>query len=274
MIEKTYQAEICNLCGSSSYRKAHFFEEWGLGRESVSNVYIVRCHGCGVRRRMPGIDDNYEEEYHAPYVVQGHAIHPHQLSHFADLMTVRLRRLNATDVQFLDVGCSTGRALRLAQAMGFVATGLDYSRWAADYCAKLGFNTRSGSLLGQWEIGECFDVIHMSHTIEHVPDPLAYLREAYRLLKPGGSLMVAMPNYASLPRLLLREKWPVWCLDSHLWQFTASQMCKILEGQGYSIDSCRTLHGYTPNSTTKRWMLDTAATCGFGDGCNIVAGKR
>jgi hypothetical protein len=57
-----------------------------------------------VRRRFPGIDDDYEEEYHAPYADQGQAIHPHQLSHFADLMTARLREFLAKDVKLLDVG--------------------------------------------------------------------------------------------------------------------------------------------------------------------------
>jgi 2-polyprenyl-3-methyl-5-hydroxy-6-metoxy-1,4-benzoquinol methylase len=273
MIEKPYKAEVCNVCGSTGYRKIHHFKEWRLGREIVNDVSIVRCNGCGIRRRMPAIDDDYEEEYHAPYVEQGLVIHPHQLSHFADLMTARLRQLNATDIQFLDVGCSTGRALRLAQTMGFVPTGLDFSKWAAGHCAQLGFETRAGSLLGQWEAGEHFDIIHISHTIEHVADPMAYLHEMYRLLKPGGFLMVAMPNYASLPRVLLGEKWPVWCLDSHLWQFTASQMCKLLQKEGFSIQSCRTLHGYTPDSSLKRSILNIAATCGFGDGCNIVALK-
>ena len=214
MTEKSYAAEVCNICGGTRYRKIHYFKEWGLSRGTVYDVSIVRCNRCGVRRRLPGIDDDYEEEYHAPYVEQGSAIHPHQLSHFADLMTARLRQLNATDVRFLDVGCSIGRVLKLAQAMGFVPTGLDFSKWAAEHCAQLGFETRQGSLLGQWDTGAIFEVIHSSHTIEHVPDPVAYLREMHRLLKPGGQLMIAFPNYASIPRLLLREKWPVWCLGA------------------------------------------------------------
>jgi 2-polyprenyl-3-methyl-5-hydroxy-6-metoxy-1,4-benzoquinol methylase len=273
MTEKRFNAEVCNICGSTGYRKIHYFKEWGLSRETVHDVSIVRCDGCGVRRRLPGIDDDYEEEYHALYVEQGSAIHPHQLSHFADLMTARLREFSATGLKFLDVGCSTGRVLKLAQTLGFDSTGLDFSKWASDHCAKLGFATRTGSLLGQWENGGVFDIIHISHTIEHVPDPVAYLHEIYRLLKPGGHLMIAMPNYASFPRFFLREKWPIWCLDSHLWQFTASQMRKLLRNEGFSICSCRTLHGYTPNSWLKRRVFDLGAAYGFGDGCNIVALK-
>jgi len=273
MIEKPYVAELCNICGSAAYRRVHYFKEWNLGREPVRDVSVIRCRGCGVRRRMPGIIDEYEHDYHTPYIEQGQAIHPHQLSHFADLMMARLRQFNQKDVKFLDVGCSTGRALMLAQAMGFAATGLDYSKWAAEHCTKLGFETRHGSLLGQWDEGEVFDVIHCCHTIEHVPDPVAYCAEMFRLIKHGGQVMMAFPNYASFPRWVLREKWGAWCLDSHLWQFTASQVCRLLRQQGFTIFQCRTLHGHTPDSHFKRRVLDLAALLGVADGCNIVAVK-
>ena len=274
MLEKPYDAAVCNICGSRRCRVLHYFKEWTLGREPVRDVRIVQCGKCGVRRRSPGIVDEYEEGYHEPYLEQGQSIHPHQLSHFADLMTARLRQFNETGAPFLDVGCSTGRVLRLASTLGFKVTGLDYSAWAAEHCARLGFETRQGSLLGQWSEPGLFEIIHCSHTIEHVPDPVAYLQEAARLLKSGGHLMLAFPNYASLPRLLLGKKWGTWCLDSHLWQFNARQMCRLLRENGLAIASCRTLHGYTPDRRLKRTLLDWGAALGFGDGCNIVAVKR
>lgn len=273
MKEKTYQAEVCNICGGREYRQVHFFREWRLGREPVYHVGIVKCRSCGVRRRMPGLVDDYEEGYHTPYVEQGKSLHPHQLSHFSDLMMARLRKFNAQGAPLLDVGCSTGRVLQLARTMGFAVTGLDYSHWAADYCRSLGFEVREGSLLGQWSDHGVFEVIHCSHTIEHVPDPIAYLREMYRLLKPGGQLMLAFPNYASVPRALLNEKWGTWCLDSHLWQFTAAQMRGLLRTEGFRIFTWRTLHGYSPDSNLKRLLLDVSSALGFGDGCNIVAIK-
>jgi 2-polyprenyl-3-methyl-5-hydroxy-6-metoxy-1,4-benzoquinol methylase len=273
MTERSYNAAVCNICGSDRYRKVHYFAEWNLGRDPVRDVSIVRCLGCGVRRRMPGIEDEYEEKYHEPYREQGNAIHPHQLSHFSDLMMARLRNFYQKDATFLDVGCSTGRVLRLAKTMGFQVTGLDYSKWATEHCRELGFDTRQGSLIGQWERSEVFDVIHCSHTIEHVPDPIAYLKEAHRLLKPGGHLMLAFPNYASLPRMLLQKNWGTWCLDSHLWQFTATQMRRLLKENGFEVLSVRTLHGYAPDSRLKKRLLDFASTIGLGDGCNIIALK-
>ena len=278
MTEKSYRAEICNICGSDRFRKVHYFAEWNLGRDPVKDVAVIQCRGCGIRRRMPAIVDEYEEQYHDCYVHQGEAIHPHQISHFADLMTVRLPQFDAKHVKFLDIGCSTGRALRLAQTLGFEVTGLDYSRWAVEHCRKLGFEARHGSLLGQWESEQVFDIVHCSHTIEHVPDPVAYLREMHRLLKKGGQLMLACPNYASVPRWILREKWTVWCLDSHLWQFTRSQMKRLLKSAGFEVVKVRTHHGFCPQTPWKRmvsrWVIDPGAALGYGDGMNIIALRR
>lgn len=270
--EKPYRADVCNICGSPKYRKIHYFEEFNLGRKLVKDVSIVRCRNCGVRRRMPEIIDEYEVEYHSQFMKYGLAIHPHSLQHFTDLMTARLRNLGAKDLAFLDVGCSTGGVLRLAATLGFQVAGLDYSHWAVEHCAKLGFTTREGSLIGQWKESELFDIIHCSHTIEHVPDPVAYLKEMHRLLKPSGHLMLACPNYASLQRLVMGKRW-MWHLDSHLWQFTAKQMKVLLGVCGFRPVSVRTLHGYMPNSRLKKKVLDVAAALGFSDGLNIVASR-
>ena len=269
--EKAYRAEICNICGSSSFRKVHYFAEWNLGRDPVKDVSIIQCSNCKVRRRMPGIVDDYEADYHSSYLDQGLAIHPGQLAHFTDLMTARLQKFEAKNVKFLDVGCSTGRALRLAATLGFEPVGLDYSKWAVDHCTKLGFVTRQGSLIGQWKESELFDIIHCCHTIEHVPDPVAYLREMHRLLRRGGNLMLACPNYASLPRIIKKSEWGTWCLDSHLWQFTSKQMSTLIEAAGFKLISVNTVHGYVPDSLFKKRMLDWASRLGFGDGLNIIA---
>jgi 2-polyprenyl-3-methyl-5-hydroxy-6-metoxy-1,4-benzoquinol methylase len=149
-------------------------------------------------------------------------------------------------------------------------TGLDYSQWACDYCSKLGFTTRQGSLIGQWEQPALFDIIHCCHTIEHVPDPVAYLWEMHRLLKPGGQLMLACPNYLSVPRLVLGDKW-IWFLDSHLWQFTAGQISRLLTKTGFQVVSLRTHHGLAPQKRWKKWILDTSAAAGFGDGLNTIS---
>lgn len=269
--ELPYTAARCNICGSTKISHRMEFEVFEGRGSRYENVSVVRCGGCGVRRRMPELLDDYEEEYHKPYLEQGSAIHSHTLRHFADLMTFRFKDFRHGQERLLDVGCSTGRVLQLAKTMGFTAVGLDYSEWAAKHCQSLGFECRHGSLIGQWEEDSLFDVVHCSHTIEHVPDPVSYLMEMRRLLRPGGILMLAFPNYFSLPRIYWRKKWPIWCLDSHLWQFTLGQMASICSQLGFRILLKNGLHGYQVRNPLLSAAFNFSEHIGLGDGAQILA---
>lgn len=274
IIEKPYSAENCNICGSSKWTIRYHFEQFSGRGSTYKDISVIRCRGCGVHRRMPAIIDDYEQEYHSPYVEQGLAIHPHQLSHFSDMATAMLKQFGKNGLRFLDVGCSTGRALRLAQTMGFEVTGFDVSQWAVDYCKSLGFEAQcSSSFIGFFD-SEQFDVVHCCHTIEHVPDPLAYLEEFNRVLKPGGILMLACPNFASIERLIFGKKWGIWCLDSHLWQFSRKQMVRLIKKSGFDVFRVRTLHGRNSDKKWKWIFWDTMAALGYSDGLNIVARKQ
>jgi 2-polyprenyl-3-methyl-5-hydroxy-6-metoxy-1,4-benzoquinol methylase/ribosomal protein L32 len=271
--ERVFSSAECNICGSRKISHRITFDTFEGRGSRYENVAVIRCGNCGIRRRSPELHDDYEEEYHTPYMDQGSAIHSHILRHFADLMTIRFRDFRPEQERLLDVGCSTGRVLQLARTMGFDAEGLDYSAWAVDHCRSLGFRTTVGSLLGQWVEGERFDVVHCSHTIEHVPDPVAYLMEMHRLLRPGGHLMLSFPNFDSFPRLCWQKKWPIWCLDSHLWQFSLSQMKNICRQLGYTIILTNSLHGYQLHNHWLQMLFDLSEQLKFGDGAQIIAKK-
>lgn len=184
--ENPYRAEICNICGSSLYSIAYHFDRWSCGKAVFENIRVIRCRCCGVRRRMPALVDEYEKDYHAPYVDQGASIHPHMLSFFADLMTARIRKFNEKGVKFLDVGVSTGRAMALAQAMGFDCRGFDVSKWAVEYVKSKGFEADYSPSIHGIYAAEMFDVVHCSHVIEHVPDPLFFCGSCIVFLKMAG----------------------------------------------------------------------------------------
>lgn len=80
MPENTYRARICNICINADYRQIHYIREWNLSRDPVYDVSVVPCE----------IADEYEQAYHTPCIERGQAIHPHQLSHFFDLILPRI----------------------------------------------------------------------------------------------------------------------------------------------------------------------------------------
>lgn len=110
--------------------------------------------------------------------------------------------------RMLDIGCGNGEFLYRMKGRGWSVEGLDFDIQAARFAGeKYGIEVRCGKLE---EIGYpegVFDAVTMKHVIEHVFDPVATLCEVYRILKPGGIIVVMTPNAGSLG---LRTYGPNW----------------------------------------------------------------
>lgn len=105
-----------------------------------------------------------------------------------------LPRLPVAGGALLDVGCGDGSFLRIAQSCGWRVTGVDPDPKAVANCHSHGWNVLLGDIEQFKGETQLFDIITLSHVIEHVHDPMAVLRACYRLLKPGGRLWLETPN--------------------------------------------------------------------------------
>jgi predicted SAM-dependent methyltransferase len=81
--------------------------------------------------------------------------------------------------------------------------------------------------------GRHFDVVRLSHVLEHLPSPRKSLGKVHRLLRPGGLLWVEVPNAASLERRLFHRHWCHWDLPRHLYHFTPTTLVRLLRDTGF-----------------------------------------
>jgi SAM-dependent methyltransferase len=140
--------------------------------------------------------------------------------------------------RLLDFGCGGGSFLERMARHGWHVTGLDVCSDAVERIRhELGLRCLYGSLPHpNLQPGE-FDVITMWHSLEHVHQPLEVLRAAYRLLAPGGRLLVATPNIDSLPFRWFRQAWFALDLPRHLAHFSPQTLELILERAGDQVEA-------------------------------------
>lgn len=110
---------------------------------------------------------------------------------------LRLQKMVASEpIRMLDFGCGDGKFLRAASLFGFECVGIDFSE------SRQARNRQQGDIrlysdldeLAAASDGSLFDVATLFQVLEHVAEPLVVLKELARWLKPGGILIVEVPD--------------------------------------------------------------------------------
>src|SRR5690606_2387907 len=101
------------------------------------------------------------------------------------------RQLNT----MLEVGCAAGFFLKVASEENWCVTGVEIMEPAVAYARQsLGLDVRAGTLADVDLPPAGYDVVVMIETVEHLLDPAQTVRQAFHLLRPGGAMLVTVPN--------------------------------------------------------------------------------
>lgn len=141
------------------------------------------------------------------------------------------------DGHALDVGCGNGAWLLKLQSLGWQVEGVEFNSLACEVARAAGLVVYQGSLADAARPSNFYDVVRIWHTLEHVPNPDAELREIARILKPGGRLIIGVPNAGGW---LARIWGPLWFdldVPRHFWHFTAAHLQQLVEHAGFRVDS-------------------------------------
>jgi len=138
----------------------------------------------------------------------------------------------------LDVGCYVGVFVEIAARHGWDAWGVEPSRWAVEQAQARGLRVVQGTLETADLPEATFDVVTMWDVIEHVTDPRGALQQVYRLLKPGGLVVVHTIDIESPFARLMSARWP-WLMEMHIYYFSRRTLRAMLGKCGFQVLSDR-----------------------------------
>lgn len=172
--------------------------------------------------------------------------------------------------RLLDVGCGVGQLLDQAREAGWNTFGTEFTDRAVAICRERGHAINQGPLDPSSYRRGSFDVIVYSEVIEHINNHREEFEYVYELLRPGGLLFLTTPNFNSLSRRILRDRWNVIQYPEHLAYFTPKTLRRLMcatgfrpvwiKTTGFSLTrfSASLVRGGQANSSERRKGAETA----------------
>jgi 2-polyprenyl-3-methyl-5-hydroxy-6-metoxy-1,4-benzoquinol methylase len=135
----------------------------------------------------------------------------------------------------LDVGCGGGKYLRFLRDRGYTVAGVEVNHEVVRRLqTEAGLEVYPGLITEAPIPDQSFDVVTLWWVLEHTHDPVGTLRAARRILKPGGTVVVALQNFAALGRVLFGAHWHHLDVPGHLYQFEPATLRSMLRHTGFT----------------------------------------
>ena len=157
-----------------------------------------------------------------------------------------LKNHSVERLRLLDIGCGTGGFLKYAQGLGMETFGFDASRAQVEYAKKEFPNVRCAYIPSEYirvlgMTGLRFDVVTMWDVLEHVRNPLEFLRDVHDILRPGGLFFASIPNGKAMlwkrriQSLLGVCRDPDWAPWEHVFYYTMKSLNDYVRMAGFQV---------------------------------------
>jgi 2-polyprenyl-3-methyl-5-hydroxy-6-metoxy-1,4-benzoquinol methylase len=231
----------CPVCNSLSIKPALTVKDHSVSKESFS---IWECSHCSLRFTQDVPDEASIGKYYQSEDYISHTntnkglinqlyqkVRNHTLSEKADLV---IKNTTAKG-KILDMGAGIGAFLHTMKNRGWEIHGIEPDAGARQQAKQLfDIDLASIEILDQLNPGS-FDAITLWHVLEHVHRLHDYIRRLKELLKPGGKIFIAVPNYESTDSSIYDSYWAAYDVPRHLYHFTPGSIQVLVEKHGLKL---------------------------------------
>ena len=241
---KSFSTYSCLACGGKDFDVLFSAPNFDSGEKSFR---LTRCKSCHLVRTEPiSFDSELEQFYNLPYYGDGKK----KFIGFAEALTYFFNYTRACSILskikdarkclknyahiILDIGCGRGTLLRVLKRMGCECYGVERAQFPSDGPGRdIHFYSRNLEDISFAE--SFFDAVVIWHVLEHTDNPISMIQETARVLRPGGVLVIAVPNFGSFQAKIFRESWFHLDLPRHRFHFTPDTLLRFLSKNGFTI---------------------------------------
>jgi 2-polyprenyl-3-methyl-5-hydroxy-6-metoxy-1,4-benzoquinol methylase len=293
----TLRNDNCPICGSSNrllLGKPGKISDAFRDLSEIGQVNVVRCLDCTGKYIHPMMyfsDEFRKKLYNLDYWnLDGSLEDSKNVGEKVTIMAA-VKKLSGDPrgQTMLDIGCGTGEFLKAAADIGFNVTGIDVDSTTTDYITtKYGFHAVTG-LLGPETFPQCsFDVVVLSHVIEHLQRPIELIAVIRSILKPNGLFVMCTPNSDSLGEDIHHiygrfryDRSKCYYLSPflspyHIIGFNLKSSRRILENAGFAAEYCKLHSGLEWEDKSRKLIMRSIKIMGavLGKGMSIVTISR
>ena len=146
---------------------------------------------------------------------------------------------SSEEKKLLDIGCGTGDFLQTAQQNAWTVSGIEPNQQARNIAnKKTNESVFDVDQLLKFD-ADSFDVITLWHVLEHLPNLDEQIATFKKLLKPNGTLVIAVPNYKSYDAQHYKQFWAAFDVPRHLWHFNKASVSNLVSKQSFKVDKIK-----------------------------------
>lgn len=231
----------CPICGAQGIGEFLRTKDYFLSGEEFT---ISQCHACGFRFTNPRPEAHTLGKY---YESKAYISHSDTKEGLFSSVYQRVRKYTLgrkfklvskyhRSGTILDIGCATGHFLNLMAQQGWRTAGIEPDEKTRDRAiSEFGLQVFPEAQLEAFEKAS-FDVITMWHVLEHVSELNKRVEQIKKILKPGGTLIIALPNCDAYDAKKYGAFWAGYDLPRHLYHFTPTDVSLLFGNFGFGID--------------------------------------
>jgi 2-polyprenyl-3-methyl-5-hydroxy-6-metoxy-1,4-benzoquinol methylase len=234
----------CQICDGNTSTPFLTCTDYTVSKESFN---IVSCNSCGFKFTNPMPDLQLLGNYYKSNDYISHSNTSkglvNSLYQFVRKFTLvkklqLIEKINkkSETKYLLDVGCGTGEFLNTCSNAGWQVQGVEPDNYARNTAQKKYKLTVNDEDYLNTAFENSFDCITMWHVLEHVPNLNERLQTLYKLLRPNGRLVIAVPNCSSFDAQQYQKYWGAYDVPRHLHHFTPNDIHALVAKNNMEVE--------------------------------------